>query len=72
MSKPPEAGQRVKEATAVTGDSPIRGEPDPEQLRDGMTKAALGQDIELKQHELRAEDDVSAVKTENRENDAGQ
>jgi hypothetical protein len=69
---PTDQGQRVDDPSVVSGEAAELGEPDPQQLKDGMSQASRGVDTPLKQREKDAEEDVTAVKSDHRENDAGQ
>lgn len=65
-------GQRVQEPAVVSGDDAAIGEQDPQKLKDHMAQAAHGSDEKLKRQEEKADEDVSAVKPDHRQNDAGQ
>jgi len=73
MTRPTtDQGQRVQEPVVVSGDDAAIGEQDPQKLKEQMAQAARGSDAKLKQQEEKADEDVSAVKPDHRQNDAGQ
>ena len=68
----PDQGQRVDDPATVSGDAPVRAEPDSQSMKEGMADAAKGSDDRLKRTERDAEEDLQAVRPDHRGNDAGQ
>lgn len=71
MNRPETTGQRVRDASAVQGDAPIKPEKDVDQLKRDMERAADHGDARLRDAEQAAQGDTAAVRPDRSGNDAG-
>lgn len=65
-------GQRVNEAAVVTGEAPVSPGKDEQALKEDMRKSKNGSDVELREAEREAADDIRAVQPDHGQNNAGQ